>query len=96
MSKTPKALQAAIDALEPQFRKAFMAAVQDIRSNAQMAVVIRAIEEDRIADAMQALNVDPAFWAPLDDWTRAVYLQGGRDAIAALPVIPDPAGLGKS
>lgn len=96
MSKTPKALQAAIDAMEPAFRKAFIAAVQDIRSNAQLSVVTRAIEEGRIEDAMRALNVDSAFWAPLDDTIRQAYLMGGRDAIAALPVIPDPAGPGKS
>lgn len=95
MSKTPKALQLAIDAMEPEFRKAFLAAVQDIRSNAQLAVVARAIEEGRINDALRALNVDPVFWAPLDDTIRTAYLLGGRDALAGLPVIPDPAGLGK-
>ena len=95
MSKTPKALQLAIDAMEPEFRKAFLAAVQDIRSNAQLAVVASAIEEGRINDALRALNVDPVFWAPLDDTIRTAYLLGGRDALAGLPVIPDPAGLGK-
>ena len=95
MSKTPKALQLAIDAMEPEFRKAFLAAVQDIRSNAQLAVVASAIAEGRINDALRALNVDPVFWAPLDDTIRTAYLLGGRDALAGLPVIPDPAGLGK-
>ena len=86
----------ALAQLEPQFRAAFLRAVNDMRSSAQIAVVAKAIEEGRISDAVAALNVDPAFWAPLDDAMRAAYLQGGRDAIAALPVIPDPAGLGQS
>lgn len=89
-------INAALEQLEPQFRAAFLRAVNDMRSNAQIAVVAKAIEEGRVADAIAALNVDPAFWAPLDDMLKQAYIQGGRDAIAALPVIPDPAGLGKS
>lgn len=88
--------EAALKAVEPQLRAAFIDAVQDIRSSAQLAIVTRAIEESRIADAVRALGADETFWAPLDDAIRAAYLRGGRDAIAALPVIPDPATLGKS
>ena len=98
MTRRPDALrqfQEAIKALEPQMQKAFLAAVQDIRSNAQLAVIIRAIEEGRIADAINAVAANSAFWSPLDDAIRGAYLLGGRDAIAALPVIPDPAGPGK-
>lgn len=98
MTRRPDALrqfEAAIKALEPQMQKAFLAAVQDIRSNAQLAVIIRAIEEGRIADAVNAVAASPSFWAPLDDTIRLAYIMGGRDAIAALPVIPDPAGPGK-
>lgn len=82
--------------LEPEIRKAFLEAIADIRSSAQLAVIARAIEEGRINDALTILNLDPAFFAPLDDAIRAAYLLGGRNAIAALPVIPDPASLGKS
>jgi hypothetical protein len=88
-------LQAAIKAMEPKIRAAFIAAVQDVRSSAQLSLVVRALEDGRIDDAVRALTVDPSFFAPLDDTIRAAYLQGGRDAIAALPVIPDPAGPGK-
>lgn len=90
------AIQAALDAMEPALRAAFMQAVDDIRSAAQLAHLVDALEKGDIHRAMAVLNVDPAFWAPLDDAIVAAYLRGGRDAIAALPVIPDPAGLGKS
>lgn len=89
-------LERALAALEPQVRDAFLAAVADVRSSAQLALIVRAIEEGRVDDALLILNVDPAFFAPLDDAIRAAYLMGGRNAIAALPVIPDPASLGKS
>lgn len=87
--------QAAIQLLEPQLKKAFLAAVADIRSAAQILVITRALEEGRIADAVRAVSADPAFWAPLDQGLKSAYILGGRDAIAALPVIPDPAGPGK-
>lgn len=98
MARRPSQMQQfreAIALLEPQMRAAFLAAVRDIRSNAQIAVIVRALQEGRIGDAVNAVAADPAFWAPLDDAIRAAYLLGGRDAIAALPVIPDPAGPGK-
>lgn len=85
----------ALALLEPQMRDAFLAAVADVRSSAQLAVIVQALENGRIDQAIAALNVDAAFWAPLDDAMRAAYLLGGRNAIAALPVIPDPATLGK-
>lgn len=88
-------LEAQLAKMEPEIARAFIAAVQDLKSTAQLALVARALEEGRIEDALRALNVDPAFFAPLDDAIRAAYLMGGRDAIAALPVIPDPATLGK-
>lgn len=94
--KSIAAIQAALDAMEPAFRDAFLRAVDDLRSQAQMALLVDALERGDIQQAMAVLNVDPAFFAPLDDAIRAAYLRGGRDAIAALPVIPDPAGLGKS
>lgn len=90
------AIQAALDAMEPALRDAFQRAVDDLRSQAQLALLVDALERGNIEQAIAILNVDPAFFAPLDDAIRAAYLQGGRAAIAALPVIPDPAGLGKS
>ena len=94
--KSVAAIQAALDAMEPALRAAFLQAVDDIRSAAQLAQLVDALEKGDIPRALAVLNVDPAFWAPLDDAIVAAYLRGGRDAIAALPVIPDPAGLGKS
>lgn len=94
--KSIAAIQAALEQMEPAFRDAFLRAVEDVRSSAQLASLIAALERGDVQQAMAVLNVDPAFWAPLDDAIRQAYLLGGRNALAALPVIPDPAGLGKS
>lgn len=84
-----------IAAMEPQFLKAFLDSVNDIKSSAQISVIVAALEEGRIEDAIRALHLTPEFFAPLDDALRRAYLEGGRDALAGLPVITDPAAPGK-
>lgn len=81
--------------MEPVIRRAFIDAIRDIRSEAQLAVIVRALEDGRVDDAIRALQLDPAFYAPLDDALRAAYLEGGRDALAGIPRIPDPFSLAR-
>lgn len=93
MARKPKlSLLDAIEALQPEFRKAFEASINDIRSSAQLAVIIRALEEGRVDDVLVALNLKPEFFAPLDDAIRAAYLQGGRASLSALPALTEPGG----
>ncbi len=93
MARKPKlSLLDAIEALEPSFRKAFLDSVADVKSAAQMSVIIRALEENRIDDVINALNLKPEFFAPLDDAIRAAYLQGGRASLSALPALTEPGG----
>lgn len=93
--KQIRRMEEALSKFEPQLRDAFLRIAADIKSSAQIAVIARALEEGRVEDAVRMLAVGPEFWAPLDDAIRAAYLLGGRNALASLPVIPDPAGLGK-
>jgi len=76
--------------MEPRLREAFLAAVADIRSEAQIAVIVRALEGGRIEDALKALHLGAEFFAPLDDALVAAYLEGGRNAMAGLPALPSP------
>ena len=93
MARKPKiSLLDAIEALEPSFRAAFEASIADIKSSAQMAVIIRALEENRIDDVINALNLKPEFFAPLDDAIRGAYLAGGRASLRALPALTEPGG----
>lgn len=93
---TQAELAAFLEAMEPTLRKAFLEAVEDIRSQAKLALIVSHIEAGRLDLALQALNLDPAFFAPLDDAMRAAYLTGGRDAITGLPAIPDPFPVARS
>ena len=94
--KIPAQLQRQIDALEPIIREAFLQSIADMRSEAQMALVIDALERGDVPRLMVVLNLDPTFLAPLDRAIQGAYIEGGVRALSGLPVLPDPATGGKS
>lgn len=94
-SNIDKNIRTTISQLEPVVRKAFLEAVDDIKSEAQMRAIVGALLEGRLDDALSALALGQEFYGPLDRALQESYYQGGIRAIAGLPVIPDPAGLGK-
>lgn len=86
----PSEVQAILDALEPEVRKAFLDAIGRITSQAQLHTVIGHIQNGNIEAAIAALRVDPVFFQPLDRALSDAYYRGGVVALAALPKIPDP------
>jgi hypothetical protein len=80
----------ALDKLEPSVRRAFLRSLQDIRSEAQLGLIARHLENGDISSALVALNLRAEFFQPLDDALRAAYLEGGRNALAGLPALTDP------
>jgi len=88
MARKPKFdILKAVEALEPNMRKAFLASIEDVRSAAQLSVIVKALEDGRTDDVIRALHLSPEFFAPLDDAIRAAYLEGGRQSLAALPAL---------
>jgi len=94
--KVPATLQRQIEALEPVIREAFLRSVMDIRSEAQLAIVVDALERGDVQRLVAVLNLDPSFFAPLDRAIQGAYIEGGVRALSGLPVIPDPETGGKS
>lgn len=92
----PAALQRQIDALEPVIREAFLRSIADIRSEAQLTLVVDALEKGDAQRLIAVLNLDPTFFAPLDRAIQGAYIEGGIRALSGLPVIPDPETGGKS
>lgn len=86
----PRDIQALLDLLEPEIRKAFLDAIQGITSQAQLKAVAGHIEAGNIDAALLALRIDPAFFRPLDRAITDAYYRGGVLALASLPAIPDP------
>lgn len=91
MAKKPDMLKA-LDKLAPEVRAAFLRSLADLKSSAQISVIVGHLEKGNIDAAMLALNLNPAFFQPLDEVLRQVYRQGGADALARLPRIADPLG----
>lgn len=94
--RVPADLQRQIDALEPVIREAFLRSVADIRSEAQMSLVVDALERGDVQRLIAVLNLDPTLFAPLDRAIQGAYIEGGILALSGLPVIPDPDTGGKS
>lgn len=86
----PRDIQALLDLLEPEIRKAFLEAIQGITSQAQLKAVAGHIEAGNIDAALLALRIDPAFFRPLDRAITDAYYRGGVLALASLPKLPDP------
>lgn len=94
-TRIPADLQRQIDALEPVIRGAFLRSIADMRSEAQMALVVDALERGDVPRLVAVLNLDPVFFAPLDRAIQGAYIEGGIRALSGLPVIPDPDTGGK-
>lgn len=77
MARMPREVQAAIDRLEPEIRRAFLEAIDRITSAAQMNRLIAAIEAGRIEEAIEALRIEQGFFGPLNEATRQAYLDAG-------------------
>lgn len=67
--------------LAPQVRDAFLASIQGITSEAQIKLIERAIRDGNIQRALGLLNLESAFFAPLDRALREAYEEGGQFAV---------------
>lgn len=82
--RLPRAIQVALDRLEPAIRDAFLAAIDQITDAAQMRRLVAAIEAGQIEEAIEALRIEQGFFSPLNDAVRQAYLEGGAFAMAGL------------
>jgi len=83
-------IRTVIAAMEPQLRRAFLTAIADIQSEVQLAIIVRALQDGRIEDAITALRLDPVFFEPVAEALTGAYLEGARDALEGIPRLPDP------
>lgn len=90
MKPLPADIQAALDTLEPALRKAFFDAIELVKSTAQLQAIIGHLQAGDVAAAVQALRLDPSFFAPLDRAIGEAHWQGGVMALASLPRLRDP------
>jgi hypothetical protein len=66
---------------------AFQAAIDDLRSAADLQRVIAAVEAGNISAAIDALHLDPAAYNSLLDTIRETYTTGGQTAVSYMPAV---------
>lgn len=65
--------------------QAFMAAINDLRSNVELQKVIAALERGDLQGAMEALHLNRAAFAGLEAKITEAFVAGGQGAVASMP-----------
>lgn len=77
-------IAALVEGMEPKTRRAFLDAIEDIRSNVTLKRIIDALEQGNVNAAIDALNLEAAAYKSLIDQIADVYDQAGLWQIAAV------------
>lgn len=81
-----------LDRYGQEIAAAFMAAMDDLRSAADLQRILTAIEAGNIEAAIAAMHLDAAAYGALLDAIGSAYSTGGTTAVAYLPTLKDAAG----
>lgn len=84
--------EALIATYEPILRAAFMAAVDDIRSNIVLRRIVERLEKGDISGAIDAMFIEEAAFNPLEEALRQAFNAGGVDTVSNMPALKDPEG----
>ncbi|MFG6599380.1 MULTISPECIES: hypothetical protein [unclassified Sulfitobacter] len=76
MENTPPNIQAAIDAMPPDFRASFLSAIEPLTSPAQLASIAHHLERGNAAAAMIVALAPPSIYAAQDAHIRLAYALG--------------------
>lgn len=83
------------DLLEPyskELRDAFFEAIDDLTSNADVKLIIAALEAGNVEAALSALNIDSAVFSTFDQTVARAYQAAGAQAASSLPALTDAEG----
>ncbi|MGO7779482.1 phage minor head protein [Rhizobium ruizarguesonis] len=81
-----------VDKLSPTLEKAFLDAIDDIKSEIVLREVVAKLESRDVEGAIQALHIDPAAFRPLSEAMRQAYNAGGLLTSQNMPRLSDPMG----
>lgn len=85
-------LEQIIDNFEPTIRRAFLEAIETIRSDIVIEEIITRLEKDDVSGAVNAVPVDSVAFYPLVEAIRQTYNAGGIAAVSTLPRLSSPSG----
>lgn len=78
---------------DANIKAAFLDAIDNIRSNITLQVVVDRLEANDINGAIEAMHLEPEAFSRLDSVITAAYHDGGHGLVNNLPTIRDPEGL---
>ena len=85
-------LEQIIDNFEPTIRRAFLEAIETIRSDIVIEEIIIRLEKGDVSGAVNAVPVDSVAFYPLVEAIRQTYNAGGIAAVSTLPRLSSPSG----
>ncbi len=74
-----------LDRYGREVANAFLAALDDLRANAEVQRAIAAYQAGDIEGALEALHIDPSAYSEFTESIRRSYAEGGRAALLGLP-----------
>lgn len=77
---------------EPVLQVAFLEAVADITSSAEIGRIVERLERGDIEGALTALHIEPAAFRTFEEAIRQAYLGGGAAATSGMPALRGPDG----
>jgi len=85
-----------IEALAAQFgeraAEAFLEAIEDIRNNVTLRLIVERLERGDVQGAVEAIGLDPVAFERLERVLEDAYGSGGRAEVDNLPRLIDPQG----
>lgn len=81
-----------LDRYDALLKTAFLRAIDDIRSNIVLRVVVERLERGDVNGAIDAMNLDADAFARLELAIADAYNSGGQATVGNLPRLTDPAG----
>lgn len=89
MARNVDPFEALTEKWEPEIRKAFLAAIAEIRDKASIEAIAEQIRRGNIEDAIRAVGIDPVNFRLLDQAIQAAFNNGGAVFGQAIPAIRD-------
>lgn len=93
MARPPIAITRLTDQMEPRIARAFLDAIEDMTTSANISALTAHIEAGNTEAIMRSLNLQADMLAPLDRAITETFVQGGRYEIGKHSP-PDPDGVG--
>ena len=95
MARTPNSaarLRELIASFEPSLQRAFLEAIDEIKSQAEIGRIAALLERGDVEGAIRAMHIDPVAFRGLDEAIRQAYISGGSATTSGLPTLRDPTG----